>query len=696
MPAPQPARPSGPQASQAPTRGRGFKPQEPGQAGKASEKQVLADSYSAGPAGVPQGRPESVTKRETLARNSSSGSGKDAAPGQKAGQGQPGQPSDVAQKLAKIGDSSSLASGPATAAGANQPAPAQKPNQAAQTPGNQQNQPMAKNPSNRSLGEPGNQGKFAKPAAEPNVFAEQQVKQKTEALAELALNDAEQPKAPAAAPAPVAAVAESAPLAAPFAAAPEVPPAGLENAEFGRIEENDFIPVGVEPVSTFSIDVDTASYAEVRRFLNMNMLPPRDAVRIEELINYFPYDDPPPTGDEPFSVNCETAGCPWNADHKLVRIGLKGKPVDNDQRPPSNLCFLLDVSGSMDQPNKLPLVKASLKLLVEHLGENDRVAIVVYAGASGLVLPSTPCYRKAEILSALERLQAGGSTNGGAGIQLAYDLARANFIKNGTNRVILATDGDFNVGITSQDDLVTLIESKAKSGVFLSVLGFGMDNIKDGMLEKLADKGNGNHAYIDSIQEAEKVLVTEMGANLVTIAKDVKIQVEFNPAKVGAYRLIGYENRMLRNEDFANDAKDAGEIGAGHHVTALYEIEPPRKDRAGRQDDLVFQKKVEVPSDQTVEVRLRYKKPDGDTSRLIKQGVVDKGVKYVDASEDFKFSSAVAGFGMLLRGSRHKGSLTYAAILELADPLTKNDRAGYRKEFLGLVRKAQELTAPGR
>ena len=466
--------------------------------------------------------------------------------------------------------------------------------------------------------------------------------------------------------------------------------AKADDAKFNEITENSFLRCAQEPVATFSCDVDTASYAEVRRYLNMNTLPPRDAVRIEELINYFPYDDPPPTGDEPFSVRCEMAGCPWNAENRLVRIGLKGKPIANAQRPPSNLIFLLDVSGSMDQPKKLPLVKASMQMLVEQLGENDRVGIVVYAGASGLVLPSTPCYRKVEVLSALEQLQAGGSTNGGAGIQLAYDLAQANFIKGGTNRVILATDGDFNVGVTSQDDLVRLIEAKAKSGVFLSVLGFGMGNIKDGTLEKLADKGNGNHAYIDSLQEAEKVLVKEMGSTLVTIAKDVKIQVEFNPAKVGAYRLIGYENRMLRNEDFANDAKDAGEIGAGHHVTVLYEVTPPLKEGAGA--GLVFQKRVAVPSDKALEVRLRFKKPDGDTSRLITQGVVDKGLKYVEASDDFKFASAVAGFAMLLRDSPDKGSLSYAAVLELADPLTKNDREGYRKEFLGLVRKAQELT----
>jgi len=472
----------------------------------------------------------------------------------------------------------------------------------------------------------------------------------------------------------------------------------VKDEAFAPITENDFIAVSQEPLSTFSIDVDTASYAQVRRFLKMNQRPPRDAVRIEELINYFPYDDPPPSGDDPFSVHAEVAGCPWNAEHRLARIGLKGRPIANDKRPPSNLVCLLDVSGSMDQPNKLPLVKAGLQMMVEHLGENDRVAIVVYAGASGLVLPSTPCYRKAEVLSALEQLQAGGSTNGGAGIQLAYDVAKANFIKDGTNRVILATDGDFNVGVTNQDDLIKLIESKAKSGVFLSVLGFGMGNIKDDTLEKLADKGNGHHAYIDSLQEAEKVLVREMGSTLVTIAKDVKIQVEFNPAKVGAYRLIGYENRLMKNEDFRDDTKDAGEIGAGHHVTALYELVLPAAGENGKGEPefLAFQKKQLVPSSDSLRVMLRFKKPDGDTSREIARGVEDKGLKYVDASPDFKLASSVAGFGMLLRDSRFKGSLTYDGILELVSPLVANDRSGYRKEFVELVQKAKALTNPAR
>ena len=474
------------------------------------------------------------------------------------------------------------------------------------------------------------------------------------------------------------------------------PVAEPANAEaFDRIVDNPFLRVSPPALSTFSIDVDTASYANVRRFLNQNTRPPKDAVRIEELLNYFPYDDPPPTGDDPFSVHIEVAGCPWNAEHRLARIGLKGRPIADDKRAASNLVFLIDVSGSMNEPNKLPLVKEALRMLVEQLGENDRVAIVVYAGASGLVLPSTSCLRKPEILSAIDQLQAGGSTNGGAGIQLAYDQAVKNFIPKGTNRVILATDGDFNVGITDDDELVRLIEEKAKSGVFLSVLGFGMGNLKDGKLEKLADKGNGHYAYIDSIQEARKVLVEEMGATLVTIAKDVKIQVEFNPAQVGAYRLIGYENRLMRDEDFNDDTKDAGEIGAGHHVTALYELVPAGKeaDDVAGVGPLKFQKPAPpaAPSEESLSVKLRYKQPDGETSRLLERGAIDDGRAFGRASDDLKFAAAVAGFGMLLRDSPYKGSLTFPGVVELAESSIGPDPSGYRKEFLGLVRKAQAL-----
>jgi Ca-activated chloride channel family protein len=470
------------------------------------------------------------------------------------------------------------------------------------------------------------------------------------------------------------------------------------NAAQAPVTENPFVLVGKEPLSTFSVDVDTASYSYVRGFLNLGQRPPPDAVRIEEFLNYFPYHDPPPTGDEPFSVNIEIARCPWSQVHRLARIGLLGRPIDQKNRPPSNLVFLIDVSGSMDQPNKLPLVKAALRLLVENMGENDRVAIVVYAGAAGLVLPSTSCIHQAEILSAIDQLHAGGSTNGGAGIQLAYDTAVAHLIKGGTNRVILATDGDFNVGIQDDIELVRFIEAKAKSNVFLSVLGFGMGNLKDNKLEKLADKGNGHYAYIDTLQEAQKELIDQMGATLVTIAKDVKIQVEFNPGHIAAYRLIGYENRLLRNEDFKNDAKDAGEIGAGHHVTALYELVPAgvaTKLPVAEAEPLRFQQqnqlvqKVAMP--ESLYVKLRYKRPTEDVSREMGQGVLDRGLDYANASEDFKFAAAVAGFGMLLRDSPDRGTLTYPALLELAGASKGADREGYRAEFIELIKKAQTL-----
>ena len=343
----------------------------------------------------------------------------------------------------------------------------------------------------------------------------------------------------------------------------------FNTARYGKIEENPFLAAASNPLSTFSIDVDTASYSNIRRFIEGGSLPPKDAVRIEEMINYFAYDYPQPNDGTPFSVNLDAASCPWQPAHRLVRIGLKGREVPNEKRPSSNLVFLLDVSGSMEPANRLPLVKQAMRLLVEKLGENDRVAIVVYSGASGLALPSTTGDHKEQILAALENLQAGGSTNGAQGIELAYQTAAEHFIKGGVNRVILATDGDFNIGTTSEGDLVRLIQEKAKGGVFLSVLGVGDDNLNDSMMQKLADKGNGNYAYLDSLDEARKVLVQQINGTLVTIAKDVKIQVEFNPARVASYRLIGYEKRMLRKEDFNNDKIDAGEIGAGHTVTAL-------------------------------------------------------------------------------------------------------------------------------
>jgi len=471
---------------------------------------------------------------------------------------------------------------------------------------------------------------------------------------------------------------------------------GHNTEDYDRIEENPFLAVANNPLSTFSIDVDTASYANVRRFLNQNLLPPPDAVRIEELINYFSYDYEPPSGDVPFATHVEVAGCPWQPEHRLVRIGIKGWEIPADTRPPSNLVFLLDVSGSMRPENKLPLLKKGLKLLIEQLGESDRVAIVVYAGASGLVLPSTPGDQKGQILEALDGLSSGGSTNGGAGIQLAYNVAAQNFIPGGCNRVILATDGDFNVGVTNQGDLTRLIEEKAKTGVFLTALGFGFGNIKDSTIEKLADKGNGNYAYIDTIKEAQKVLVEEMGATLVTIAKDVKIQVEFNPAEVQAYRLIGYENRMLRDEDFNDDTKDAGEIGAGHTVTALYEVVPPGVQFEARDvDPLRYQQPAQEgdrpASDELLLVKIRYKKPEGDTSSLIEVPVRDGGQEFKKASADFKFASAVAAYGMLLRGSEYAGEANWKQIGRWAETGLGEDRYGYRDEFVSLVEKAREL-----
>ena len=463
-----------------------------------------------------------------------------------------------------------------------------------------------------------------------------------------------------------------------------VVPEGLpQNQEvFSPIVDNPFVPTRVDRQSTFSIDVDTASYANVRRFLAQNTMPPRDAVRVEELLNYVPYDDAPPpaSSPDPFAVHVEVAACPWDAGHRLARVGIAAKPIDQSRRPPSNLVFLIDVSGSMDE--ELPMIQWGLAQLVEQLNENDRVAIVVYASASGLVLPSKSCLHKAEILSTLEQLRAGGSTNGGAGIQLAYQVAAQNFIENGTNRVIWATDGDLNVGVTGQDELVKLVQEKAKSKVFLTVLGCGTGNIKDGPLEQVADNGNGHYAYIDSPREAYRVLVEQMGSTLVTVAKDVKIQVDFDPASVSQFRLIGYENRVMAHQDFANDAKDAGDIGAGHHVTALYEIAPaPAAGKPGGEARLMT-------------VKLRYKKPNEDVSHLLEFPALDKGTDFGHASDDLKLAASVAGFGMLLRGSPYRGSLTYAGVIEIAQPTVARDRAGYRKEFVGLVQKAQVLTAP--
>ena len=486
------------------------------------------------------------------------------------------------------------------------------------------------------------------------------------------------------------------------------------NAEqYDQIVENPFLPAKDYALSTFSIDVDTASYANMRRFLTQGTLPPPSAVRIEELINYFTYDDPQPAGDAPFSVNMELAQCPWTPGHHLLRVGLKGREIAKEKRPNSNLVFLLDVSGSMQSHNKLPLVKEAMRMLVEQLTENDMVTIAVYAGQEGLALDTTSGDQKEKILAAIENLSAGGSTHASAGITLAYQKAQQNFLKDGTNRVILCTDGDFNVGITNDEALVDLITEKAKSNVFLSVLGFGMGNLKDAKMEKLADKGNGNYGYIDTAKEAKKVLVEQMTGSLITIAKDVKIQIEFNPAKIASYRQIGYENRVLAAKDFDDDTKDAGEIGAGHGVTALYEVvlvgnetPPEKKEAAVDGVPLKYQKPGEsttsapttdlelteaAQSGELCTVKLRYKEPTGDQSALLEFPLKQEPMRFGQASENLRFASAVAAFGMLLRNSEHRGGATMSAVEEIASAALGKDPNGYRAEFLELVRKAESL-----
>ena len=469
------------------------------------------------------------------------------------------------------------------------------------------------------------------------------------------------------------------------------PTAGERYAE---IDENPFLDARRAPLSTFSIDVDTASYSNVRRFLKDGQLPPKDAVRIEELVNYFEYDYPQPVGDTPVSVSTEAAVCPWNTKHKIVQIGLQGKKVSLDNTPPANLVFLLDVSGSMNSPDKLPLLKDGLKMMINQLKPQDRVAIAVYAGSSGLVLPSTSISYKGEILGALDRLEAGGSTNGGAGINLAYTVAENNFIPGGNNRVILATDGDFNVGTTSDDALVNLIEQKRKSGVFLSVLGFGTGNLNDSMMEKLSNKGNGNYAYIDSRDEARKALGEQVAGTLLTIAKDVKIQVEFNPALVAGYRLIGYENRLLADRDFNDDQKDAGEIGAGHSVTAIYEVVPAGVPLENDGIELKYSETERSDTRFTNElmtVKLRYKEPDGDESKLLTMGVLDNAIPVENASQNLRFAASVVQFGLLLRDSRYRGNSSFAMARQLAASAASNDLKGYRSEFLELLDQARNL-----
>jgi Ca-activated chloride channel family protein len=467
-----------------------------------------------------------------------------------------------------------------------------------------------------------------------------------------------------------------------------------KSERYAEINENPFLDVTRAPLSTFSIDVDTAAYANIRRYLNDGQLPPKDAVRIEELINYFEYDYPQPIGNVPFSVNTEVASCPWNQKHKIVQIGLQGKKVALDNVPPSNLVFLVDVSGSMNEPRKLPLLKDALRILVNQLSNKDRVAIVVYAGASGLALPSTSVGNRDEILSALDDLSAGGSTNGGQGIQLAYKIARENFIENGNNRVILATDGDFNVGVTGDTGLTNLIEQKRQSGVFLSVLGFGSGNLNDSMMEKLADKGNGNYSYIDSQEEARKALGQQVAGTLYTIAKDVKIQVEFNPSKVAGYRLIGYENRMLANRDFLDDKKDAGEIGAGHSVTALYEIVPTGQMVENDGIELKYSKYETSDtnfSDELMTIKLRYKEPNENESKLLSVGALDTNNSIENASENLRFASAVAQFGLIMRDSRYKGNSSFGNIKNLANSSLGSDLRNYRSDFLNLIEKAKNI-----
>jgi Ca-activated chloride channel homolog len=478
-------------------------------------------------------------------------------------------------------------------------------------------------------------------------------------------------------------------------------PSEFNTEAYAAVRENEFVTAKDNPLSTFSIDVDTASYSNVRRFLDDEIRPPTGAIRTEELINYFRYNYPQPTGDDPFSVNLEVSRAPWNPERELVRIGLKGRELPAEERGPANLVFLIDVSGSMDEPNKLPLLQRSLSALVENLSDEDRVAIVTYAGSSGLVLAPTEGAKKREILEAISNLRAGGSTHGSEGIRLAYETAREQFREDGNNRVILCTDGDFNVGVTNESELQKLIEKERESGVFLSVLGFGTGNLNDSTMELLANKGNGNYAYIDSISEGRKVLVEQMGSTLFTIAKDVKIQVEFNPARVAGYRLIGYENRLLAKEDFNDDKKDAGEIGAGHTVTALYEIIPVGQAVPGSPsvDPLKYQRPEEgsaSASNELLTVQLRYKAPDGDKSKLIEIPLkADEIPAFDTASEDFRFASAVAAFGMKLRGSPDAGKITWSEIQDIARGALGNDPGSYRAEFLTLIEKAKALGSNG-
>lgn len=472
----------------------------------------------------------------------------------------------------------------------------------------------------------------------------------------------------------------------------------MDREGYDHITENPFLKSKDNPLSTFSIDVDGASYSNIRRLINSGQMPPEGAVRIEEMINYFTYKYPQPAGDIPFSINTEYTVCPWNEKHQLVSVGLQGKKIATENLPAANIVFLIDVSGSMSSPDKLPLVQSSMKLLADQLRPQDRVAMVVYAGNAGVVLPSTEGNETIKIKDAIDRLQAGGSTAGGAGIQLAYKIAQEGFIKNGNNRIVLCTDGDFNVGQSSDDELERMIEEKRKSGIFLTVLGYGTGNYQDAKMQKLANKGNGNHAYIDNLSEARKVLISQFGGTMFTIAKDVKLQVEFNPAKVQGYRLIGYENRMLAKEDFNDDTKDAGELGSGHTVTALYEIIPVGIEAAELKntDVLKYQKTGGVASgfsrsNDVMTVKFRYKQPGGDKSLLLEKVIKGDPLKLSNASENIRLAAGLAQFGMLLRNSAYKGSGDYNLVLNMIAPLAQSDKEGYRAELVELVKKVSSI-----
>lgn len=484
-----------------------------------------------------------------------------------------------------------------------------------------------------------------------------------------------------------------------YMSAPPSPEPGIDynTEEYDVIKENGFKTAVDDPLSTFSIDVDNASYSNLRRVVSNGGTPHKDMVRIEEMVNYFNYEYTDPKGEHPFSINTEISSAPWNPQHRLVHVGIQGKKLNYDELNPCNLVFLIDVSGSMSDRNKLPLLKSSLKLLLSKLSEKDKVSLVVYAGAAGLVLPATPATQKETIMAALDNLQAGGSTAGGAGIQLAYKVAKDNLIADGNNRVILCTDGDFNVGASSTAEMVRMIEEKRKEGIFLTIAGFGMGNYKDGRMEQISNAGNGNYYYIDNIREAEKVFVTDMRATLFTIAKDVKIQVEFNPEHVQAYRLIGYENRLLNKEDFNDDKKDAGELGAGHTVTALYEIIPVGVESSFVKsvDELKYQRDPrndKKHNDELLTVKFRYKQPDGDTSILIEHPLKDEAVDIASTSDNFRWSAAVAEYGMLLRKSEFKNDASYEQVLALARGAKGKDANGYRQEFIQLVTSSSLLT----